>query len=589
MSFKPTLKDLPQEDVGYKPSLNDISQVPQYRAAPNRFIPTNIEAANQQAEMAEQSNQGMIGTAKSFGNTPQEIINAITRKKNPVPFPYSNSMQEMGGIGGDILSFLLPGEAISGTAKLASKAPIIGKGITNALKVIKESPFLRNALNIGRAGLETATMSARKNPEQSPLSIGSQGGQGAGLQALMNLALSKNPIINNLAKATIGAGGGYLAGEHLGIPWYKSIPIGIGATFGGSQVLKEMGLTGGPVSEEFLSHTGPNPTKVRLEANKKLGTAIRPSEASNNSYLGKVEGNIAGSSAGSQELAQQEAIRTKHQQSAINKLYDQIHPNTSASNKAINDAYMKAGSVKVDPKTLIKINDDPVVQAAASKVENTPAFQKKTRGIPKDSVAYLDQVKRGLDDMRESALKSGNNDEARIIGESTKELTDALDNVAPEYETARNLSQKQIVRRNIQKLMRKKEINGFQFYNTVLKNNDEYQKLYNSLANAPEAQQTLKNMKEGWDTVLSPKTARGAIHLSETSMDKARAGVQGLLNHFKDLIGAKRDIDRAKFIYSKEWGNEFTNIKKMKDEKQRRNAMIKLIGKSLGGYELNEK
>lgn len=595
MAYTPSLNDIPENGaIGFQPSVEDIPKPPvelptyQYRP-PGLFLPSNPAAEQARQQQAQQAAQGFTGFLKSYGNIPTEIMNYF-RQPQPVPFPLTNKAQQVGGLAGDLSSFFLPGEMIKGAVKGATYLPKIGTGANALLKTIQESPFLKNLLNVGRTGLETATMEARKNPAQTPLETTLEGVKGAGLQTLMNMALSTHPIVNTIAKLAIGAGGGYLGGKLAGVPSYESVPTGLATTFGLPKALKELGVTGGPVSEEFLSHINPlsenyaDMTK-RLTANKLLGTAIRPSEASNNVFLGRLEGNIPSTSAGAQEMAAQEAIRTKDQQRAINNLLDTIHADTPEAKTAIRSAYKNANQWNMKPEFMDAINDDPIVQAAMKDVDKQPAYQKGLRGIPKNNVMYLDRVKRAMDDMESAAINVGNKEQAKIIGDTRREFYNAIDNSVPEYARARGLAERSIVRSNISKLLRQgqnKEINGYNFFRKVIANDEQYQKLYQSLRNAPDAQKQLQAMKQGWDTLIPSITPRAAVKLTETSMNKGRAGVQQLITMFKDLIGAKRDVERAKFIFSKDWENEFGNIQKLQDQKERRNAMIKLIGKSLG-------
>lgn len=570
------------------------NEAPQYYLHPGTGarIPTNESARKLSQEQSEASIDTFRGIGKSLGNTPQEFANIFRERSQDIPFPYKNQNEEIGGVAGDIGTFFLPGGSLKGILKGATYLPKIGKGANAITKAIENSPLIKNALNIGRTGLETAIMGVRKNPQQSAGETATQGATGAGLQTLLNAVLSKNPIVNFLAKAGLGAGGGYLGGKATGTPAYESVPLGLGTAFGMGPLLRELGVVKSPVSKEFLSDvktTIPESAKQRLESNRSLQTAIRPSEALNNTSIGSKEGNIPFSVGGAQEMAEQEAIRTKEHQAAINKLLDEIHVNTPEAKQEIRTAYKNANKWNMNEKFMDSIEDDPVINQAIHKVETTPALKKDLNDIPKNNVMYLDQVKRAMDDMRSAALRRGDKNEARIINETANKFTKEIDKSVPEYARARDLSQRSIVRSQISKALNKgrtKEINGYQFYTKILANDDAYNKLYQSLKNVPEAQAMLKNMKQGWDTLIPPQTVRASFAKSSSSMDKVRSSIHGLMIHFKNLVvGGKRDVERAKFIYSKDWEKEFANIQKMENQIEKRNAMIKLIAKSVGAEE----
>jgi len=68
----------------------------------------------------------------------------------------------------------------------------------------------------------------------------------------------------------------------------------------------------------------------------------------------------------------------------------------------------------------------PVIGNAMNAVRNDPLIGNSLRGFPDDSVKFLDQVRRHLDDQIGAALRAGENNRARLLRDARADVQDAL-------------------------------------------------------------------------------------------------------------------------------------------------------------------
>jgi hypothetical protein len=85
------------------------------------------------------------------------------------------------------------------------------------------------------------------------------------------------------------------------------------------------------------------------------------------------------------------------------------------------------------------IQTNPSFQAGLKAVRNDPILGPTIAGMPDNSIAVIDAVKKQLDDMGNAAGMAGERFRAGEIGKGKGEMLDAADTAAPDYATARQI------------------------------------------------------------------------------------------------------------------------------------------------------
>ena len=486
----------------------------------------------------------------------------------------------------DIGSYFLPGGIFKGGFKAISKIPEIGNALHKALPFIKHRPVLNFLSKLGIGAGEGALAGAVQSSKENQGEGAAKGaGWGAGTNALAQLLRVKNPIASAAIRSLVGGGAGLGVNELTGYGHpAQAFGLGAGAGFVAPNAMKSIGLGGKPAGLETLEHLTPQEVAGPVAAGNRLRTPITPSEASGNPFVGGIEGRYGrtGEAAAEKTRIGQERIVKQNEaiDDLMNTIYDKSTPQAAAaSKKKIEDLYQKSYKWNIKPDIAEAFKIDPVIGDAFKKVASDSAYRRKLQGIPENNFAYLNQVKRALGDMEGSALKAGEKDRAAEFKAARKNLVETMDKSVPDYARAREEAQKSIIRSNIQKQLRKKEIKGSTFYNTILKNDDEFNKLNDSLKNVPEAQDKLKDMRLAWKNLIDIEKPKNKAFREETGLNQSRNWASKLVDMWNEMTGAKRNIQALKFIHSPDWDKGFDKIRQIKDKQKRNDALAELLGK----------
>lgn len=82
---------------------------------------------------------------------------------------------------------------------------------------------------------------------------------------------------------------------------------------------------------------------------------------------------------------------------------------------------------KVPDEVAIELLDDPVIDAAIKTISKNPVYQKEIGKASPESFKYLQLVKENLNDQVDSLVRSGSNNEARLVGQSRDKVVSALE------------------------------------------------------------------------------------------------------------------------------------------------------------------
>lgn len=517
------------------------------------------------------------GASQAYINTPEEAANVFGKHMyNKFDYAPKTAAAQVGGVAGDIGSYFMPTNALTSVAKTLSYIPKAEKAINAMAAGLKSKPVTNYLLNMAKNFGEGALFQKEKNPQSSGKDVAEAGTYGAALPALLQAVGSTNPLMSMGAKMAVGGTMGYQADGWQG--------AGEGAIAGLAvpKMLKEIGaLPSAPVASEFLTESPNVLAKSRYEAGNRLGTPVRPSEAFDNTSIAGKEAQVAHTEIGSTAMGDEAKIRVQKQKTAINNMLNKLYPKTDKADEEIRQYYANAYQHNMTDNKMSALFEDPVLTQAANKITNDPAYMKDLKNVRANNFAYLDQVKRVVDDMEKAAIKAGENNKARIYGDSSQKLIKEMDKVSTDYEKARNAAQKKITRREIEKAIGKKEINGRTFFDQVLKNDNNYNDLLVKLKNSPEALQDVKDMKLAWEHLIGKDTVRTKAGQTEKSTNTARQEAQFFWSKFKDTVGAPRDVERAKFIHDPRWWDKFDEVMAYQNKVKRRQALAELFGRSL--------
>lgn len=459
--------------------------------------------------------QGAINEPGKMANVllPQNMqipkLDVANRLSPSVSKEQAKGAEEFGGM----LGMGIPRAGILGGLKAAKGIPHIGKVLEQAMKA---SPILNKLFDVGGRGSELGLYEAAEHPEQA----GTRGALGFGLGAgLSSLGHGVPAIANKL-------GFGKQPGE---------------------EAIK--GLTYGQVAPS-------------VEAGERLGTPLRPSEASRNPFLAGLEGKYPRTREASFENVEKGMERKESEKKAINNLLNTIYDKSTASNNKVRDLYQSAYQWNMKPEVVNQLKQDPLISEAFEKVSKDKAWQRKIEGKPENSFAYLDKVRKSLSDEESKLMRSGEKSKAKEYTEARSNLSNIMDNASPAYKKARQEAQRSIVRSQMEKKLKTGEIQGTEFYKKFIKNENKFNDLVSSLKNVPEAQSTLRDMKSAWHSLINVEKPSTASYQSEKALNQARGSLNRAIEMWNQLTGKKKNLEAVKFIRSDAW------VKKLKEAQE---------------------
>lgn len=470
---------------------------------------------------------GLLNMGREFANLPNKVSGGRIPEFSPSDFNFGEALGvDKPGAGDNIIqalgqygpAFALPGANIGKVGKVLSKIPKAGKYISKAL-----SDAIPQALyGASQAPQDNLTAGAESGATMVPFSV------------LGELMKGSNPIARHAARALTAGGGAYLGRKSAQTAGFGEFGSDIGALIGGAlggrgyKSPKEMkqGLVEGV-------HTDiANP---RIAAANKLGLDyITPAEAGISQLAATAQGALGRTPEGAKLLNQRAKSRQASEERAINKTLDMIY-SPDKMDKQVDAAYKAINEVNLPQDFPLQFKDNEVIKEAKNLVESTPAYKESLKALmPKNvklkpgqtdpqatSLVYWDHVKRAMDDMVAKAERAGNNNEARIISNTRRDMRDQMDESFPEYKEARALYERKMVRDGLEKVFDRKEVTGQNFYQ-ALASKKKFDEVIGHLKNAPEAAENLKAMRLIFKDMIGPPTIRTAKGTEERGMNMSR-------------------------------------------------------------------
>lgn len=467
------------------------------------------------------------------------------------------------------VSLAIPETRLGKVGDILEKLPAWGKYLKTGLG---------NAISQG-------ALAASQSPEDQGKAALEAGSIAAPFSALSKGMLSASPTIRNLSRGALGLGSGalgYYGAKGLGLndplAELSAVLLGLAGTKGGSTQRR--------AREDVLKGVEGTPYEEALDAAKRLGlTYITPAEASGNPFTGGIQGNLGKTEKGAKLLYERGKGRTESEENAIENLFSNVFPKSLEERK--NALYKYAEQVKIPEEKLAKLKNNEIYKSALTHVKREPAYKEKLKGVPENSIEYLNQVKEAMDDMIEKAPKK----EGRIIGNTKNKMLEMLDSISPEYKEGRQLAERGIVRREIEDLFNKKDETGSNLFKMLLSNKRDYRNLQNRFRrleetassheqkqNMKNAQQQLEDMQLIFGRLINIPTAKTAEALSRSSMSKGRTPFDEAIRRFKEIISSgKYDKAAVELITNPRWADELEKLNKITKTDKLISAFHKLI------------
>lgn len=408
--------------------------------------------------------------------------------------------------------------------------------------------------------------------------------------------------------------------------------------------------------DEFAG-TGINSASAkRLRSAQRLGERLTPAEALDDPILAAKQGASGTSEDGARQLVDFGKTRTEGQVERIGKLLDDISPDESTAAGAIRESakkiirdqqdalskqagplYKIAHKTKLSAKTVKNLKSDPVLSAAAARVQKNPLYKKALDGAGPNDLKFWDIVKGEVDDQIETAVKSGGRNSSRLLTDSKRTLTSLLDEASPEYSAARaiygegakplqqlregvvgriadledsqlkNVSKilfdanqtdpsvlgqvrkqfikenpdawKRVIRNEIERRLDavKADRTGSTFYNTILAKDRDFRMFLNASRGMPEVQKTLIDMRRVWGNLINPESVKGAAGKAKSSLDVPRSSAEAIATYVKNKLGGKADQAAVELITDPRWADEVRRVSSIKSQARRDEALLEAI------------
>jgi hypothetical protein len=407
-----------------------------------------------------------------------------------------------------------------------------------------------------------------------------------------------------------------------------------------------------------LARQGIDPTQALATktAADRLNVSITPAEASGSQLAGKAQGRLGISNEGALKLQEFAKNRTMQEKSAINSLLDDISPDdtpaaadvrrvankviqadTSALQQKARPVYDTAYKATVPVDDLKSVFDEPIIANAANKISNDPIYASELKGVPKNSIQYLDLVKRNVDDQISTANRAGEKNTVRLLMNAKEKLVNSMDEVSPDYKMARSIfgdgskPLQQLNESNIGRIANLKdtqlkqvskiifdsgetnpkilnqirtriskqdaetwnritrnwmegELNntpgtGSSFYKKILGNDRKFNQAMSAVQNIPGAPEKLSDMREVFKNLINPTTPRTAASLAKSYLDAPRSTAQFFKDMADKIVGGRYDNAAIDLITSNNWDKELAKIKAAKGPLLRGQGYANLLSK----------
>lgn len=283
--------------------------------------------------------------------------------------------------------------------------------------------------------------------------------------------------------------------------------------------------------------------------------------------------------------------------------------------------YYKASEAQtIEPSKLQDLTKNGIIEQELKHVINNQKYRTEIEGVDINSIKVLDIVKKRIDGLMNAAKRSGNNDDARLYKKAKDSLVSAMDEVSPDYKKARAIYSEEsplidkLRNRQIGKISRLNDdqikqvgniifdsadidnksiarmasefgkespetwnriirnymentldtsyagrtgYHGTNFFNQFLAKDKSFDKLTTALSSNPQAQETLKEMRQVFKLIQNQPTSKGAAAQSRSHVDVSRNWLAETKKFFQRATGGHYDKAMIDIITTDKWQKAF--------------------------------
>jgi hypothetical protein len=321
-----------------------------------------------------------------------------------------------------------------------------------------------------------------------------------------------------------------------------------------------------------LEGIDPKEAIAAKQAGERLGVQLRPAETTGNPFIAAKEGKVGTSIKGSNKMYQHGLEREGQITNAIEDLYSSIAP--EGTKQKIKDLYTKADPILLPDKTFTHLmSEQPILAKTLNKVLKGSEYQNDIKGFSQNSTKVLNIVKQELDDAIEVAKKgstkgSGPNRTRRLTS-ARKELVNAIDEINPDYKTARSEAQKEQIVSKIQKKIGSINEGGANFFNKALKDKKIFNDIYRGLEGNSEAQGKMNDMRIAFKNLIEPVSTKMAARQAQTAPEASKFGKTAMMQKIADkIMNGAYDNAAIDLILDPKWDKRIKDIKALPKTEQ---------------------
>lgn len=372
----------------------------------------------------------------------------------------------------------------------------------------------------------------------------------------------------------VGAGVGYAA------PWLLRGAQVVGNAMDGSGSVYD-NLMNNWAARDVFAGIDPETALANKAAGDRAGVQLAPAEAGASPIAAGVQGRAGVTDEGSLMMQKFQKDRIAQERAAIKNLKENISP-SKKSTDYVNPKplYDDVERTVIPQKKFDALTQDELVARSLNNVKTTPEFSNLRKGLPENSMRYLDLAKQDMDTYINAAKTAKNKTAYGQLLQSKENLVTEMDKISKSYAPARQASQREIVGRNLEALLDNKDIGASAFYSKTLKSDKRFNELVAATKDMPGVTQKLMDMRVAFRDLINPTSTATSARLAKSSLDVPRSTGQFVNNILEKLTGGMHDKAIVKLITNPHWEQELLRIKKIPDINQRNLAFANLLSKA---------
>lgn len=437
---------------------------------------------------------------------------------------------------------------------------------TLSTNIIKKNPI---AGNVGKvAGILGPAVISGLGTLGLKATLGVRTGALAAENAAFGLAQFTGEGGSKVGQAVVGGltgalipGGGALAS--------KATKFGKGLLTPKAAALNEVVETG----TQALNQPG---ARANIKAAEDLGTFVTPAEAGGSKVSGGAEGRLATNLKLQRTVEEEIITREATASGAFDDLVRSVVPEgEELLAKNVDILYKESLPTVLPVRITDKFKNNEVIQEAIAEASRKAVNKKALEAFPDNTVGRYNIAKTFLDDARDAALDAGKKNEARLIGEEIRGITDSIDAVVPVYSLARSEAQRGIVQRKIiERMEGLKDQSAKSMFNEFFSTEAKINKTFGALS--PESIELAHKVGQLLKSLNASKLQLNLARSTNKDIGRIADFNVQISNFIRNLFVGRRNKEIIRLITNPQWVKQVDLINKM-PLKQKAPALLVLL------------